>query len=81
MKTLAQIALTTIVLTTSLMAFAEPATTNEAQSEASTITVKHKAMTVTLTDKHFTSADEAETADNQKLTQNHDADSESQPAI
>ncbi|MGF1800956.1 hypothetical protein L4D11_09740 [Vibrio gigantis] len=81
MKTLAQIALTTIVLTTSLMAFAEPATTNEAQSEASTITVKHEAMTVTLTDKHFTSADEAETADNQKLTQNHDADSESQPAI
>ncbi|WP_373960275.1 hypothetical protein [Vibrio gigantis] len=81
MKTLAQIALTTIVLTTSLMAFAEPAATNEAQSEASTITVKHEAMTVTLTDKHFTSADEAETADNQKLTQNHDADSESQPAI
>ncbi|ULN66830.1 hypothetical protein MID13_17055 [Vibrio gigantis] len=81
MKTLAQIALTTIVFTTSLMAFAEPATTNEAQSEASTITVKHEAMTVTLTDKHFTSADEAETADNQKLTQNHDADSESQPAI
>lgn len=60
MKTFAQIVLATIVFTTSLMAFAEPATTNEAQSEASTITVKHEAMTVTLTDKHFTPAEETE---------------------
>ncbi|MFA0011880.1 hypothetical protein AB4391_00840 [Vibrio lentus] len=81
MKTLAQIALATIVFTTSLMAFAEPVTTNEAQSEASTITVKHEAMTVTLTDKHFVPVDEEETAETQKLTQNHNTDSSPQPAI
>ncbi|MDN2667118.1 hypothetical protein OW495_10335 [Vibrio sp. 14N.309.X.WAT.E.F5] len=81
MKTLTQIALATIVFTTSLMAFAEPATTNEAQSEASTITVKHEAMTVTLTDKHFTSPDEAETANPQTLTQNNKTNSAPQPAI
>ncbi|WGS63239.1 hypothetical protein [Vibrio lentus] len=81
MKTLTQIALATIVFTTSLMAFAEPATTNEAQSEASTITVKHEAMTVTLTDKHFTSPDEAETANPQTLTQNNKTNSVPQPAI
>lgn len=81
MKTLAQIALTTIVFTTSLMAFAEPSSTNEAQSEASTITVKHEAMTVTLTDKHFTSADEAETTAPQTLTQNNKTNSAPQPAI
>ncbi|WP_017108984.1 hypothetical protein [Vibrio tasmaniensis] len=40
MKTLTQIALATIVFTTSLMAFAEPVTTSEDQSEASTMTVK-----------------------------------------
>ena len=79
MKTLTQIALATIVFTTSLMAFAEPVTTNEAQSEASTITVKHEAITVTLTDKHFVPADEAESAEAQKLTQN--ADSKPQPTI
>ncbi|WP_192891284.1 hypothetical protein [Vibrio bathopelagicus] len=81
MKTLAQIALTTIVFTTSLMAFAEPATTNEAQSEAPTITMKHEAITVTLTDKHFTSADEAETTAPQTLTQNNKTNSAPQPAI
>ena len=83
MKTLTQIALATIVFTTSLMAFAEPATTNEAQSEASTITVKHESMTVTLTDKHFTSPDEAETetANPQTLTQNHKTNSTPQSAI
>ncbi|MDD1828617.1 hypothetical protein LRP52_41275, partial [Photobacterium sp. ZSDE20] len=70
MKTLTQIALATIVFTTSLMAFAEPTTTNEAPPEAQTITVKHEAMTVTLTDKHFVPADEAESAEAQKLTQN-----------
>ncbi|WP_439146659.1 hypothetical protein [Vibrio sp.] len=53
MKTLAQIALATIVFTTSLMAFAEPTATNEAPSETPTITVKHEAMTVALTDKHL----------------------------
>ncbi|MEZ9532424.1 hypothetical protein CSB62_09385 [Vibrio splendidus] len=79
MKTLTQIALATIVFTTSLMAFAEPVTTNEAQPEAPTITVKHEAMTVTLTDKHFVPADEAESAEAQKLTQN--ADSKPQPTI
>lgn len=72
MKTLTQIALATIVFTTSLMAFAEPTTTNEAPSETPTITVKHEAMTVTLTDKHFVPADEAESAEAQKLTQNTD---------
>ncbi|MEZ9157776.1 hypothetical protein AB4169_05850 [Vibrio lentus] len=81
MKTLTQIALATIVFTTSLMAFAEPATTNEAQPEASTIAVKHESMTVTLTDKHFTSPDEAETANPQTLTQNHKTNSAPQPAI
>lgn len=79
MKTLTQIALATIVFTTSLMAFAEPTTTNEAPSEAQTITVKHEAMTVTLTDKHFVPADEAESAEAQKLTQN--TDSKPQPTI
>ncbi|MFA0147143.1 hypothetical protein [Vibrio lentus] len=81
MKTLTQIALATIVFTTSLMAFAEPVKTSEAQSEASTITVKHEAMTVTLTDKHFVPADEAETAKPQTLTQNHKTNSAPQPAI
>ncbi|PML47391.1 hypothetical protein BCT35_19875 [Vibrio lentus] len=81
MKTLTQIALATIVFTTSLMAFAEPVTTSEAQSEASTITVKHEAMTVTLTDKHFVPADEAETASPQTLTQNHKTNSAPQLAI
>ncbi|CAK2695874.1 conserved exported hypothetical protein [Vibrio crassostreae] len=81
MKTLAQIALATIFFTTSMMVFAEPVTTNEAQSEASTITVKHEAMTVTLTDKHFVPAGEEETAETQKLTQNHKTNSVSQPAI
>ena len=81
MKTLTQIALATIVFTTSLMAFAEPTTTNEAPLEAQTITVKHEAMTVTLTDKHFVPADEAETASPQTLTQNHKTNSAPQPAI
>ncbi|WP_394141821.1 hypothetical protein [Vibrio chagasii] len=81
MKTFVQITLATILATTSMMTLAEPTATNDAPSQASTTTMKHEAMTITLTDKHFTSADEAETADNQKLTQNHDADSESQPAI
>ncbi len=81
MKTLTQIALATIVFTTSLMAFAEPTTTNEAPSETPTITVKHEAMTVTLTDKHFVPADEAESAEAQKLTQNHNTDSAPQPTI
>ncbi|TVU77644.1 hypothetical protein FQP87_05970 [Vibrio tasmaniensis] len=81
MKTLAQIALATIVFTTSLMAFAEPTTTNEAQSEMATITVKHEAMTVTLTDKHFTSPDKVENTTPQKLTQNHKTNSAPQPAI
>ena len=81
MKTLTQIALATIVFTTSLMAFAEPATTNEAQSEASTMTVKHESMTVTLTDKHFTSPDEAEITAPQTLTQNHKTNSTPQSAI
>ena len=81
MKTLAQIALATIVLTTSLMALAEPTATNEAPSETPTITVKHEAMTVALTDKHFVPLDENETAVTQKLTQNHNTDSAPQPAI
>ena len=83
MKTLAQIALATIVFTTSLMAFAKPTATNEAPSETPTITVKHEAMTVALTDKHFVPLDEneTETAVTQKLTQNHNTDSAPQPAI
>ena len=81
MKTLTQIALATIVFTTSLMAFAEPVTTNEAQPEASTITVKHESMTVTLTDKHFTSAEETEATPPQKLTQSQKTDSAPQPTI
>ncbi|UOE86588.1 hypothetical protein [Vibrio splendidus] len=81
MKTLAQIALATIIFTTSMMAFAEPVTTNQAQSETATITVKHEAMTVTLTDKHFTSAEETEATLPQKLTQSQKTDSASQPTI
>ena len=81
MKTFVQITLATILATTSMMTLAEPAATNEAQSEASTITVKHEAMTVTLTDKHFVPADEAETAKPQTLTQNHKTNSAPQPAI
>ncbi|WP_215405088.1 hypothetical protein [Vibrio gigantis] len=81
MKAFIKITLTTILATTSMMTMAEPTIANDTPLEASTTTVKHQAVTVTLTDKHFTSADDAETADNQKLTQNHDADSESQPAI
>ncbi|PTO96987.1 hypothetical protein CWO17_21790 [Vibrio sp. 10N.286.45.A3] len=52
-KTLAQIALATIFFTTSMMVFAEPATINQSQSKTATTTVKHEAMTVTLTDKHL----------------------------
>ncbi|MEZ9702466.1 hypothetical protein AB4455_02695 [Vibrio sp. 10N.261.46.E12] len=81
MKTFAQIALATIVFTTSLMAFAEPAATNQAQLEASSTTVKHEGMTVTLTDKHFTSAEETEATASQKLTQSQKADSAPQPTI
>ncbi|MCC4786771.1 hypothetical protein AB6E39_02260 [Vibrio splendidus] len=81
MKTLAQIALATIIFTTSMMAFAEPVTTNQAKSETATITVKHEAMTVTLTDKHFTSAEESEATPPQKLTQSQKTDSATQPTI
>lgn len=81
MKTLAQITLATIIFTTSMMAFAEPVTTNQAQSETATITVKHEAMTVTLTDKHFTSTEETEATLPQKLTQSQKTDSASQPTI
>jgi len=81
MKTLAQIALATIVFTTSLMAFAEPGTTNEAQSEASTITVNHEAMTVTLTDKHFTPVKETEVTASKTLTQSQKTDLAPQPTI
>lgn len=81
MKALTQIALATIFFTTSMMAFAEPVTTNQAQSKAATITVKHEAMTVTLTDKHFTSTDKAEANPTQKLSQNHKTNSAPQPSI
>ncbi|MDP2489511.1 hypothetical protein Q8W38_09210 [Vibrio splendidus] len=81
MKTLAQIALATIIFTTSMMAFAEPVTTNQAQSETATITVKHEAMTVTLTDKHFTPAKETEATASQTLTQSQKTDSAPQPTI
>ncbi|CDU06595.1 conserved exported hypothetical protein [Vibrio coralliirubri] len=81
MKTLTQIALTTIFFTTSMMAFAEPATTNQAQLEASSTTVKHEGMTVTLTDKHFTPAKEAEATASQTLTQSQKTDSAPQPTI
>jgi hypothetical protein len=43
--------------------------------------MKHEAMTITLTDKHFTPSDKAETIDAQQLTQNHDTESVSEPAI
>ena len=79
MKTLAQIALATIFFTTSMMVFAEPATTNQSQSKTATTTVKHEAMTVTLTDKHFTSSDEKHAATTQ--VPNHKTNSAPKPAI
>ncbi|MGR4999012.1 hypothetical protein [Vibrio celticus] len=81
MKTLTQIALATIFFTTSMMAFAEPATTNQAQLEASSTTVKHEGMTVTLTDKHFTSTEETKATASQTLTQSQKADSAPLPTI
>ncbi|MEZ8760705.1 hypothetical protein AB6D89_19805 [Vibrio splendidus] len=81
MKTLAQIALATIIFTTSMMAFAEPVTTDQAQLEASATTVKHEGMTVTLTDKHFTPVEETETTASQTLTQSQKTDSAPQPTI
>lgn len=81
MKTFVQITLATILATTSMMTLAEPAATNDAPSQASTTTMKHEAMTITLTDKHFTPSDKAETADAQQLTQNRDTESVSKPAI
>ncbi|MEZ8722049.1 hypothetical protein AB6D66_13340 [Vibrio pomeroyi] len=81
MKTLTQITLATIFFTTSMMAFAEPATTNQAQLEASSTTVKHEGMTVTLTDKHFVPAEETEATASQTLTQSQKTDSAPQPTI
>ncbi|TCV62503.1 hypothetical protein [Vibrio crassostreae] len=81
MKTLAQIALATIFFTTSMMVFAEPATINQSQSKTATTTMKHEAMTVTLTDKHFTSAEETEATASQTLTQSQKTDSAPQPTI
>ncbi len=80
MKTLAQIALATIFFTTSMMVFAEPATTSQSQSETATTSVKHKAMTVTLTDKHFTSSDEKHAATTTQAP-NHKTNSATQPSI
>lgn len=51
MKALIQITLATILVTASMMTLAE--TTNDAHSQVEATTVKHKAMTVTLSDKHF----------------------------